>query len=789
MKLLIRFILLTIFLLLCCHGNSLAQGYAFKFAIGGGFVDAPQGVVYDKNGNLYVAMYGTNRVQKFDPSGNLLFSLGAGYNGVAGFPTQAGSQNGQMANPTALAIDKTGNLFVSDYGNNRIQKFDPAGNFLLKFGGSYGSANGQLYSPGGIAVDSGGNIYVTDYGNNRVQKFDPAGNFLMAIGAGYNGVAGAVGTSGLAAGQFNRPEGMALDGAGSIYVGDSGNHRVQKFDTTGQFLMGFGAGYNGIPGAIGSIGYDPGDLFIALGIQVDGSGNVYVFGSENGTVQVYDAGGHPIRTIGRLGYSISGTVDIALDGQGHLAVPTGSEGHIYFFDTGGSQTGLISFYSGKGNGQFLGPQAITTDSSGNIYVIDNRGLRFQKFDSNGSFLQTLPPLNYAFPYTYSGAGLTTDTSGHLFVADYGNNRILKYDTAGNYLSIIGLTGTSNGQFSGLSGIATDNAGDVYASDSKNNRVQKFDSNGSFTGAIGAGYNGVAGSVRQAGGLPGQFSNPSVLAMDDYGFLYVVDSGNYRVQKFDSRGKYVSTPLNLLNANLGYTTITALSVDNTGALYFLLRSSSTLYKYDNNGKLILTFGSAGIGTGQFDSPVGLARDAAGNLYITETGTNRVQVIAPSDNLAGSITLDGLDNLTGVRIPLEPVTVQFRNPGSKVPLFSLLALLTPDAADSSKGRFTLRGLPPKTYDLAFKNLHSLQVTLQTTAISGSTNLAAIVLPEGDANNDNTVDIGDFGLLVNAYNSDKNNANSGYDARVDFNYDGLVDIADFGVLVNNYNRMGDL
>jgi hypothetical protein len=160
----------------------------------------------DSTGNVFVADTGNNRIQKFDKSGNFLLTFG----------TQ-GSGNGQFSLPFGVAVDSTGNIFVADAGNNRIQKFDKSGNFLLTFG-TQGSGNGQFNSPEGIAVDSTGNIFVADTSNNRVQKFDNNGNFLLTFG-----------TQGSGNGQFNSPKGVAVDSTGNVFVADTSNDRVQVF--------------------------------------------------------------------------------------------------------------------------------------------------------------------------------------------------------------------------------------------------------------------------------------------------------------------------------------------------------------------------------------------------------------------------------------------------------------------------------------------------------------------------------------------------------------------------------
>jgi hypothetical protein len=132
-----------------------------------------------------------------------------------------GTGDGQFNNPWEIAIDNSGNVFVTDMNNDRVQKFTFGGAFLTKWG-STGTGDGQFNSPEGIAVDNSGNVYVTDSTNHRIQKFTSDGAFLTKWGS-----------TGTGDGQFNFPKGIAIDNSRNVYVTDWSNDRIQKFASGG----------------------------------------------------------------------------------------------------------------------------------------------------------------------------------------------------------------------------------------------------------------------------------------------------------------------------------------------------------------------------------------------------------------------------------------------------------------------------------------------------------------------------------------------------------------------------
>jgi DNA-binding beta-propeller fold protein YncE len=212
----------------------------------------PESVAVDGSGNVFVADTDNNRIQKFTNTGTFLTKWGS-----------FGTGDGQFNGPSNVAVDGNGNVFVVDGSNSRIQKFTNTGTFLTTWG-STGSGDGQFSNLQGIAVDGSGNVFVVEFNNNRVQEFTNAGVFLTKWGS-----------FGTGDGQFMGPDGVAVDGSGNVFVVDTqfggGRSRIEKFTNSGIFLTTWGQGYFAEP----------------RGIAVDGSGNVFVPDEASSHIQEF----------------------------------------------------------------------------------------------------------------------------------------------------------------------------------------------------------------------------------------------------------------------------------------------------------------------------------------------------------------------------------------------------------------------------------------------------------------------------------------------------------------------
>ena len=396
-----------------------------------------EGMAIDAAGQIYLAIPTLHQIRKYDAyCSNLLTQWGS-----------EGAGDGQFQYPSAITVDQNGHVYVNDPGNNRIQKFDTNGTFLGKWG-SYGEAEGQFRDPEGVAVDAAGHVYVADTNNNRIQKFSANGDFITKLG-GWP----------YSPGNLHNPAGVALDGAGNVYVTDQ--HRLQIFDSEGQFIRGWGE-----PGsADGEFSFPQG---VAVAEQ-PGAVVVYVADTENHRIQKFNNLGQHLKSWGIEG-SAPGQLKNPC-GVAFLAdsvYVTDSDNHrVQRFTTGGT---FSEAWGGRGTlpAQFQWPSGMAVDSTGSIYVVDSGNNYMQKFDAKGNLINTWQggsPFNYPW-------GVAAEN--FVFVTDTNNHRIQKFTQGGIFLTQWGSPGSLNGQLQYPKGIAASPNGRVFVADGNNHRLQVFE---------------------------------------------------------------------------------------------------------------------------------------------------------------------------------------------------------------------------------------------------------------------------------------------------------------------------
>jgi sugar lactone lactonase YvrE len=258
----------------------------------------PFAVAADSAGNIYIADEGNSQVEKVTPGGTLSIIAGTGTEGT---PTPGPATASHLGNPRAVAVDGSGNVYITDYRNSRVDKVTSDGTLSILAGDGTGGAptpgpatSSHLTSPGGIGVDGSGNVYIGDTNSQRVEKVTPDGTLSIIVG---NGNSGAPTPGPATASSLSYPYGVAVDGSGNVYVADAGNNRVEKVDPDGTLSIFAGTGTAGPPTAGPAASSR---LNSPLGVAVDGAGSVYIGDQGNSRVEKVDPSGTLSIVAGRV---------------------------------------------------------------------------------------------------------------------------------------------------------------------------------------------------------------------------------------------------------------------------------------------------------------------------------------------------------------------------------------------------------------------------------------------------------------------------------------------------------
>jgi sugar lactone lactonase YvrE len=639
---------------------------------------------------------------------------------VAGFGTfggDGGPATAALLTPGAVAVDANGVIYVSDFGNNRIRRIDNSGTITTLIGRGYGTFRGD-YGPSALAgmstanslaLDRSGNLYFTDDSNQRIREITTSGLVFTVAGNGSCGTP-AAGINALQA-PLCDVESVAVDGQGRVFFGSES--RVWMVAADGTLVLiagngGFGASGDNGPAVSAQIGY-PGSL------AVDPSGNVYIADQFDFAIREVTTD-KVIHTVVTVSNTSSTTVSISLDGSGNLYYVTGTK---QVFKLQGSPI-IVATLTGVSTADYL-----AVDRTGALYISSITDQRVLKI-SNGS----TAVIAGAYPYDIDPLpdqathvrlhlnplliGLAVDAAGNIYFPELDGHLVQRIDkvTPAGTMSALNTPAKlpTNGDFT-VQAVAVGPGSVIYFSTFT--QVYRLESNGTVT--LIAGAPGFPSAVGDGGpATAAKISNPSSLAFDAAGNLYITEPFDSRVRKVTPQGTIttfagtghagysgdggpassalLSTPVDVKTDNNGnvfiadltasvvrkvspggiITTVAgngtkgatgdggpatqatlsgaaAIAIDPAGNLFIADHPSaaSTISPANDNNRIRMVNTSGIIATlagpapgyngegvaaiaAAMGDPVALAADAQGNVYVNESGTQRIRKLTPVAN---------------------------------------------------------------------------------------------------------------------------------------------------------------
>jgi uncharacterized protein (TIGR03437 family) len=623
-------------------------------------LNAAEGLATDAAGNLYIADSTGHRIRRVDRQGNITTIAG---NGSAGFRGDGGpAAQAILSSPYGLAFDPAGNLLVADFGNKRIRRIGRDGVITTVAGGGTSRTPGeggdalgiQFQGPRNLAVDSGGNLYISDYLDNRVYRIAASGPVSVVAGN---------------AGELSYPAGLALDRSGNLFVADSGN-RVIRQVSGGQVttILG-GSGSVVILGTPVGLTFDHQDnLYIAdtstnrlyrralngSVSTVAGANPTFDSGVRDATVDLL---GTVYLSVAKQVWKLSSGAPVVVAGsgaeakivensdalltalQGPMGVATDNAGNLYIAEERLARVrrvtaGVVQTVAGGGSpvgasvgdglpateAKLLDPVAVAWDPVYGLRIFDYGGNRVRGVpaggriftvagDGEGGYRGDSGPAAQARVNRPRGAAF--DREGNLYFADSLNHRIRKIGTNG-FITTIAGSGVRGffgdgglavqAQLNAPQGVAVDPLGNVFIADTGNNVIRQVSPEGVLSTVAGTGVRGYGGDGVPAASAA--LNSPGAVAVDADGLLLIADTFNHRIRRVTATGN-----------------IQTIAGDGTAG-----------YSGDD--------GPAN--QAQLNAPTGLAVDAAGRIFVADFDNNRVRRLDPSESVVlppGGVTEPG------------------------------------------------------------------------------------------------------------------------------------------------------
>ncbi len=533
-----------------------ARGGAARFA-------EPHGVAVTPGGITYVADTANCVIRKIDSEGEVsTFSGAPGLCGDADGP----SSSARFNRPWGLALDDTGLLYVTDYANHALRRVDSAGAVVTLAGASTApggedgvGSSGHFRNPAGLTFVRGVGLVVADQGNHTIRRVTLAGSVTTV--AGLAGVAGHVDELGALA-RFFGPTGLVASADGTLYVSEVGSHTLRKITAAGAVST-----YAGISNVFGAVNgpSDSSTFYAPQGLALDAAGTLYVGDSGNNLIRrvITSRTTYTYAGTGTAPGSVDGTAPsarfrtpsaLALNSAGTLVISDSDNHSLRAIRADGTVSTLagaaeqIGAQDGAGEAaRFARPYGVVVTDRGVVYVADTRNHLIRQVTplgdtsvwagvrgTSGSADGQRTTATFADP-----RGLALDAQGNLYVADSTNHTVRKLTPAGRVTTVAGVAGArgnidgpaAQARFDTPAAIAVDATGALYLTESSH-VIRKISPEGYVTTLAGAfGLRGFEDGV----GADARFSYPEGIAVDPDGVVYVADRGNHAIRAISRDG--------------------------------------------------------------------------------------------------------------------------------------------------------------------------------------------------------------------------------------------------------------
>ncbi len=627
-------------------------------------IPVPTAVATDFAGNIYIAAPWGDRIFVVDTAGKIRVVAGSGvenFNGNGGPAKNASLDMGVDNAPNGIAVDRNGNIFFVDKFNNQIRRVDASTGAITTFAGSgtggYSSGgysgdggpatSASLNLPGEIAFDTNGNLFIADSQNGRIRRVDASTGMITTV-AGNGGFTFSGDGGPATAAALNHPGGVAVDTNGNVFIADAYNCRVRRVDAaTGIITTVAGNGQFSFSGDDGPA--TAAALWFPIGVRVDDGGNLFITDLYNHRVRRVDASTGIITTF-------AGNGESGFSGDGGLATNAG-----------------------------MAPAGVAIDSSGNLVIADANSRRIRRIDISTNIITTLagdgelrfygdggPALDASL---YVPQGLTADPSGNLLAYDTNNRRIRRIDAAtGKITTVAGGGNPADGlgdgglatqaTFSG-SGLTADAHGNIFITDWGNFRVRRVDATTGIITTV-AGSGGRGGNSGDGGPATlATMASPMDVVLDRLGNLFI--STGPVIRRVDANTNIIMTVAGSSSAPTFYCgdggpasnaclfAPHGLAMDTVGNLFIADSGNNRVRRVDAATQIITTVAGNGVhayaGDGlpaisaSLNNPSWVSVDAAGNLYIGDVGNFRVRRVDAKTGIITTLAGNGVQAFTG------------------------------------------------------------------------------------------------------------------------------------------------